>query len=388
MMFWVILGWLTLAVWLFLLLGRGGFWRARIRDDEGPALPQDRLPAIIAVIPARDEADMIASTLGSLLKQDYAGSFRIILIDDQSSDGTADIARKTAEECVAADQLTILSGAPLPPGWTGKLWAVSQGIAKASEGLDPPTFIWLSDADITYAPDTLTSLVARATAGGLVLTSLMAKLRCESLAERWLIPPFIFFFEMLYPFAWVNDPRAKTAGAAGGCMLVDRSALAKAGGIASIKDALIDDCALGARMKEQGPIWLGLTDRARSARPYPHFSDIARMVTRSAYAQLRYSPLLLAGTVLGMILVYLAPPLLAVLAIDEAAFPALLAWVIMSAMFVPILRFFGLSPLRAPALPVIALAYLAFTLNSAYQHRRGRGGMWKGRAQAIVREDA
>lgn len=382
------IGWLMLAIWTFLLFCRGFFWRAGVRDEPVLPLAGGPSPAVVAVIPARNEADMIASTLTTLLQQDYPGPFRIILVDDQSDDGTSERACATAEQLGKADRLTILSGAPLAAGWTGKLWAVQQGIAAASNDGTPPTYLWLSDADISYAPDTLSTLMGRAEKNGLVLTSLMAKLRCESLAERWLIPPFIFFFEMLYPFAWINDPKAKTAGAAGGSMLVKREALEQAGGIASIRGALIDDCALGARLKSIGPIWLGLSERARSTRPYPAFADIARMVSRSAYAQLRYSPLLLAGTVLGMVLVYLAPPLLAIFGPDDAAFPALISWAMMSAMFVPILRFYGLSPLRAPALPLIAATYLAFTLNSAYQHARGRGGMWKGRAQAITKEGA
>lgn len=380
------LAWLMFAVWMFLLLCRGHFWRAGVRDDDILPPPPGGWPAVTAVIPARDEADMIDATLTSLFAQDYKGSLQIIVVDDQSSDGTSDIARRAAAGAGATDRLLVLPGAPLPEGWTGKLWAVNQGIEKASRSDSPPTFIWLSDADITYAPDTLSSLVARAEAGNLVLTSLMARLRCDSLAERWLIPAFIFFFQMLYPFARVNDPRSRMAGAAGGCMLVRREALDKAGGIASIRAALIDDCALGARLKQHGAIWLGLTNRALSARPYPRFSDIARMVSRSAYAQLHYSPWLLAGTVIGLAFVYLGPPLLACVAHDDAAFPALLAWALMSSMFVPILRFYRLSPLRAPALPLIALAYLAFTLHSAYQHAAGRGGMWKGRAQALRRE--
>ena len=382
------LGWLMLAVWVVLLLFRGHFWRAHVRDDETLSAPSGGWPAVIAVIPARDEADMIGATLASLFAQDYQGSLQVIVVDDQSSDGTSKVARQAAAGAGAMHRLRVLTGAPLPEGWTGKLWAVNQGIEEASRSDCPPTYIWLSDADITYAPGTLSSLVARAEAGHLVLTSLMARLRCDSLAERWLVPAFIFFFQMLYPFAWVNDLRSRMAGAAGGCMLVRREALDKAGGIASIRAALIDDCALGARLKQQGPIWLGLTNRAVSNRPYPRFADIARMVSRSAYAQLHYSPLLLAGTVIGLAFVYLGPPLLACIAHDDAAFPALLAWLLMSVMFVPILRFYRLSPLRAPALPLIALAYLAFTLHSAYQHAVGRGGMWKGRAQALPREGA
>jgi hopene-associated glycosyltransferase HpnB len=227
-------------------------------------------------------------------------------------------------------------------------------------------------------------LAARAQAGGLVLTSLMVKLRCESLAEQASIPAFIFFFQMLYPFAWVNRPGSEVAAAAGGCMLVRADALAKAGGIESIRTALIDDCALAKALKAQGPIWVGLTERVRSIRPYPDFSDIRRMVARSAYAQLRYSPLLLAGTVAGMLLTYLAPPLLAVFASGAARAIGLVTWILMAIAFIPTLRFYRLPLYWSLALPAIACLYMLFTLDSAYQYVRGRGGSWKGRAQANV----
>jgi len=276
----------------------------------------------------------------------------------------------------------VLRGAPRPPGWTGKVWAMQQGIAHAAAMPDPPHYLLLTDADISYSPDALRHLVARARSGGLVLTSLMAKLNCASLAERALIPAFIFFFQMLYPFAWVGRTSKRTAAAAGGCMLVERRALEKAGGMAAIRDALIDDCALAAVLKAEGPIWLGLTERVVSLRPYPRVDDIRRMVSRSAYAQLRYSPLMLAGTVAGLALTFLAAPLLAIFAGYPSWGFGVAAWGLMTIAFQPTLRFYRLSPLWGPVLPLIAAAYLAFTVDSAYQHWRGRGGMWKGRAQA------
>ena len=300
-----------------------------------------------------------------------------------SSDGTADVARRSAAALNAGARLEIIDGAPLPRGWTGKLWAVKQGVAAAQSAAQPSDYILLSDADIVYAPDVLTALMARAVANKLVLTSLMVKLRCESLAERCLIPAFIFFFQMLYPFPWVNKPGGATAAAAGGCMLVRSDALKAAGGIDAIRNALIDDCSLAKLLKAQGPIWLGLTERVFSARPYPDFEDIRRMVSRSAYAQLRYSPLVLAGTVVGMALTYLAPPLLALFASGPARWLGLLAWGLMAVAFVPTLRLYGRSVLWGLALPAIALCYMLFTLDSALQFARGKGGLWKGRVQAL-----
>jgi len=374
---------MVLAIWLGLLFGRGGFWRAADRDDEVPAW-EGPWPAVTAVIPARDEADGIGATITSLLRQNYAGEFRVIMVDDESRDGTADVARQAAAALGEENRLTVLAGKALPAGWTGKLWAQHQGVARAQSAAPPPAYLLLTDADIVYTPDALTSLVARAQAGTYVLTSLMAKLRCESLAERMLVPAFIFFFQMLYPFAYASDPRRNTAAAAGGCMLVDSAALTKAGGMAAIRGALIDDCALAAALKKTGPIWIGLTERVRSIRAYPGFGDIRRMVARSAYAQLHYSPLLLAGTVVGLALTYLAPVALTLFADGWAQFAGLFVWLLMAFAFRPTLRFYRVSALWGPALPAIALVYMAYTVDSAYQHARGRGGMWKGRAQANI----
>jgi len=377
---------MVLAIWVYLLIARGGFWRARERDETflagtGP------WPAITAVIPARDEAECVGKTVASLLRQDYPGAFSVILVDDQSRDATAQVARDAAVAIGVPQRLTVLAGRALPAGWTGKLWAQHQGVEAALAVAPPPTYLLLTDADIVYAPDALKALVAQAQSGGYVLTSLMAKLRCESLAERIFIPAFIFFFQMLYPFAWANDPRRPTAAAAGGCMLVRGDALARAGGMAAIRSALIDDCALAKTLKAQGPIWLGLTQRVCSIRAYPALGDIRRMVSRSAYAQLRYSPLLLAGTVVGLAITYLAPVVLAIFASGMARLLGMSAWLLMVLAFQPTLRFYRLSPLWGVALPAIAAGYMAFTVDSAYQHARGRGGMWKGRAQANVQQN-
>jgi len=379
---------MVLAIWLYLLAARGRFWLAVERDDDGAGCGADggRWPAVAAVIPARDEAACVGDTIASLIRQTYPGAFHIVLVDDGSRDGTAPIARDAAAALGAADRLTVVTGRPLPAGWTGKLWAQAQGVELAETLPQPPDYLLFTDADIVYAPDVLTDLVARAEAGGLVLTSLMVKLRCQSFAERLLIPAFIFFFQMLYPFAWVNNPRRATAAAAGGCMLVRRATLREAGGMAAIRAALIDDCALAKTLKRHGPIWLGLTERVHSIRDYPKIGDIRRMVARSAYAQLHYSPLLLIGTVVGLTLTYLAPLALTFFADGLAQYFGLVVWLMMAFAMRPTLRLYGLSALWGLALPAIAAVYMAFTLDSAYQHARGRGGMWKGRAQANVSE--
>jgi hopene-associated glycosyltransferase HpnB len=382
-----ILASIVLAIWLYLIAARGGFWRAAALDDVGVAPQSDgtrQWPAVVAVIPARDEAETIGETVTSLLRQDYRGVFSVIVVDDQSRDATARIAREAAATLAAGERLTVLSGRALPPGWTGKLWAQQQGVECADRAPAPPDYLLLTDADIVYAPDALACLVLCAEDHGFVLTSLMAKLRCKSFAERMFVPAFIFFFQMLYPFAWAGDPRRTTAAAAGGCMLVRRDALRAAGGLASIRGALIDDCALAKILKAHGPISIALTDRVRSVRAYPSVGDIRRMVTRTAYAQLRYSPLLLAGAVLGLTLTYLAPVGLAIFATGVPQFVGIFVWILMALAFRPTLRFYRMSWLWAPALPAIAAAYMAFTVDSAYQHARGRSGMWKGRAQGNI----
>jgi hopene-associated glycosyltransferase HpnB len=380
-----LIAFVSLCIWVYLLCARGGFWHADQRDD----LPEDtarlvepaRWPAVAVVIPARNEAASIAQTVGHLCRQDYPGEFRIVVVDDQSDDGTAELARAAAVEAGASDRLTVVGGAPLPEGWTGKLWAVRQGIELAALPVSPD-WLLLTDADIAHSPDNLRHLVSRGVHDNLVLVSLMAKLRCDAGFERALIPAFVLFFQMLYPFRWVNQRGHPMAAAAGGCMLVRREALEAAGGIESIRDEIIDDCALGARMKLRGPVWLGLTERARSVRPYENLGEIRRMVARTAYAQLKYSPLLLLGTLVSLCLTFLAPPLMTIFSSGWPRFFGLLAWIGMSVSYLPMLRFYGRSGWWAPILPAIAALYSLFTLDSAVQHARGRGGMWKGRAQA------
>jgi hopene-associated glycosyltransferase HpnB len=296
---------LTLAIWLYLLFGRGFFWLAReaspLRYEVGE---RASWPSVVAVIPARNEAAVVGRAIASLLAQDYAGGFHIVLVDDHSTDGTAEAARQAAG--AQLDRVAIVAARPLPSGWTGKLWALSEGVRQVDE---PPALYLFTDADIAHHPSNLSELVAQLEGERRDLVSLMVKLRCESLAERFLIPPFVFFFAMLYPLAWSNDRRRATAAAAGGCILMRRSAYERIGGWESLKGELIDDCALARRVKRGGSIWLGLTQRTISLRAYPRVTDIWNMVARTAYTQLGYSPLLLGGTALGMAIPYFLPPL-------------------------------------------------------------------------------
>jgi hopene-associated glycosyltransferase HpnB len=383
---------MVLAIWLYLIAARGGFWRAAERDDARlpPQPTAMQCPPVSAVVPARDEAETVGKTIGSLLRQDYPGTFNVILVDDQSRDATSGVAREAAAALCASERLTVISGRPLPAGWTGKLWAQRQGVEFACSMPRAPDYLLFTDADIVFERGAVASLVARAGHEHLVLNSLMVKLRCKSSAERMFVPAFVFFFQMLYPFAWANDPRRETAAAAGGCMLVRRETLQAAGGLAAIRGALIDDCALAKLLKPQGSIAIALTERARSVRAYPSVHDIRSMVSRTAYAQLGYSPLVLAATILGLALTYIAPIALALLGAGFAQFAGIFAWALMAGAFRPILRFYGMSALTswlwAAALPAIAAMYMAFTMDSAYQHARGRGGMWKGRAHGNVSE--
>jgi len=359
---------LSLAIWAYLLGWHGSFWRS------GPELRPDRPLAaldVAVVVPARDEAPVIARSLASLLAQDYAGALRVVLVDDGSGDGTGDIARRFADP-----RLTVLDGRPRPAGWSGKLWAVAQGVAEAGEA----EFVLLTDADIEHDPRHVATLVAQAERQGLDLVSEMVALNCESWAERALVPAFVFFFQLLYPFAWVNDPLRATAAAAGGTILLRRRALARIGGIEAVRGALIDDVALAACVKRGGRVWLGHSGLARSIRPYPAMTDIWRMVARTAYVQLRRSPVLLALCILGMALTWLVPPGLALFGSGAARWLGLAAWAGAAGSYLPTLRRFGRSPLWAPFLPVVAVFYMAATIGSALDHARGRGVVWKSRA--------
>ena len=367
---------LVLAAWGALMALRGDFWRADQRLVEGEFQP-DRWPTIAVVVPARNEADVIEAALSSITAQQYEGDIRVFLVDDRSDDDTGQLARRI-------EGVTVVSGSDAPPGWTGKLWAVSQGLAAAEAVGVPAEYVWLTDADIEHHPGELASLVAGSEHTGLDLNSLMVRLRIERLWDVLLIPAFVFFFQKLYPFPWVNDPARKTAAAAGGSMLVRKSALARIGGIEAISGELIDDCALAQRIKSSGGrIRLALATETRSIRAYGTLGETWRMVARTAFHQLNYSVIALLGTVIGMVFLYLSPPVLVVWALvvgeSPAAVAAAAAWFAMGWAFAPTIYRCGLSPWYGFTLPVAGLLYTLMTLDSARRHWLGKGGAWKGR---------
>lgn len=379
---------LAAAGWIYLLVFRGGFWRAEPVIERAARPGADGAHAsVVAVMPARDEADAVGLSIDSLFAQDYRGDLRVVLVDDGSRDGTAAVARQAAEAAGAGGRFEIVTAKPLPAGWTGKLWAVAQGVERADAY--KPEYLWITDADIAHDWRELAALTALAQDGPRDLVSVMVLLRAESFWEKLLIPAFVFFFQMLFPFPWVNEPGRSQAAAAGGSMLVRRGALARAGGISAIKGEVIDDCALARRIKRHGAIWLGLTERTRSLRAYEGFGPIFDMVARSAYAQLGYSPLLLAATVAALVIGFLAP-VAGVVALFVAeywtALPAaalgFLGLVLMRFAYAPTLRLYGLNETMGWALPLAALLYCAMTVASAWRHWRGRGSGWKGRTYA------
>ncbi|MEU7165969.1 glycosyltransferase [Streptomyces morookaense] len=377
------LTWITvvsLAAWLWLLLAQGFFWRTDVRLPR--RTPPAQWPSVAVVVPARDEAEVLPSSLPSLLAQDYPGRAEIFLVDDGSTDGTGELARALADAHGGLPLTVDAPGEP-GPGWTGKLWAVRHGMALARARTDTE-FLLLTDADIAHAPDSLRELVAAAVSGGLDMVSQMARLRVATFWERLVVPAFVYFFAQLYPFRRVNRPGARTAAAAGGCVLLRREAAERAGVPDSIRQAVIDDVALSrAVQRSGGRIWLGLADRVDSVRPYPRLAQLWRMVSRSAYAQLLHSPLLLAGTVAGLAVVYLVPPVAVVAGAVTGDVVALAAgagaWAVMTGTYLPMLRYYGQPLWLAPLLPFTALLYLLMTVDSAVQHHRGRGAAWKGR---------
>lgn len=377
----VIAGIITLLIWTWLLLGQGGFWRVR----SFLALPRssDLTASIAVIIPARDEADVVGRCISSLLQQTYRGPVHIFLVDDGSNDGTAQAARQAAEQSGKASALTVIQGTPLPAGWSGKLWAVQQGVQRATE-LNPQFFL-LTDADIEHAPESVSTLTAIAGSGGYDLASYMVKLHCGTLAERLLIPAFVFFFFKIYPASWTASPRRKTAGAAGGCILIRPQALEHAGGIEAVRGEIIDDCALAKAVKQSGGrVWLGVTELARSIRPYGSFTGIGKMISRSAFSQLHHSAFILLLAVAGLIATYLLPP---VLLFTGHPLPIVLgaaAWLLMTIAYMPMVRFYQLNPLWTLFLPAVALFYMGATLHSAFKYWLGRGGEWKGRVQDPV----
>ncbi len=372
----------SLAAWGFLLLGQGFFWRTdqRLPPREAPS----PWPSVAVVVPARDEAGMLPVSLPSLLAQDYPGRAEIFLVDDSSTDGTGALARELADR-FGGLPLTVVSPPEPAPGWTGKLWALRHGIELARE--DGPDYLLLTDADIAHEPDSLRELVAAARTNGLDLVSQMARLRVTTAWERLIVPAFVYFFAQLYPFRRVNKPGARTAAAAGGCVLLRTETAERARIPDSIRQAVIDDVSLARAVRAAGGrIWLGLAERVDSVRPYPALGDLWRMVARSAYAQLLHNPLLLIGTVAGLAVVYLAPPAGVYAGLSGGDTPAGLlggaAWAVMAGTYVPVLRYYRQSLWLAPLLPFTALLYLLMTVDSAFRHYRGRGAAWKGRTYA------
>jgi hopene-associated glycosyltransferase HpnB len=373
----IVLAALPVVIWLYLLLARGGFWRAAsVCAVPGEPTAQRR---VTAIIPARNEVAVIAAAIRSLARQQFPGELQIVVVDDGSTDGTAAAAVTSAQACGACGRVQVLRGAPLPQGWTGKLWAQAQGVT-AAQALRPD-YLLFTDADIEHGTGVVASLVASAEAAGLDLVSNMVRLSVASAAERLLIPAFVFFFFMLYPPRWVASPGQRLAAAAGGCILIRPQILARVGGVAAIRASIIDDCALARAVKGcGGRISLALTRDSRSLRVYQSYREIGAMISRTAFAQLRHSYLLLAATLAGLLLTYLLAPALLLGGAPYAWF-GLAALGLMTLCYLPMVRFYGLSPLWAVCLPVIAAFYMGAVIHSAAQFARGRGGLWKGRSQ-------
>jgi hopene-associated glycosyltransferase HpnB len=361
---------LALAIWIYILAARRAEWSSAHR------LELKALPQVVAIVPARNEERTIAAAVSSLSRQTYRGNFHIVVVDDASDDATAAQAQTAAPPA----RLTVVPAAPLPAGWSGKLWAMAEGVRAAARF--QPEYLLFTDADIVHPPDSLEGLVARAQDGGYSLVSYMATLQCASLAERALVPAFVFFFFLLYPPRWIRHPRRKTSGAAGGCILLRSDALDQIGGFATIRGAWIDDCALAAAVKGHGgTVWLGLNRDTRSIRDYRTFAEVGRMISRTAFTQLRYSPLLLLGTLAALIVTFFTAPALALAAPQPARGLGALAWLLMSIAYLPAVRYYRLSPLWTPFLPLVAAFYAGCTVHSAIAHWRGRGGFWKGRVR-------
>lgn len=375
--------WGSAVVWVGLALARGRFWDATADRLRAPGTA-DPTPDVHVVVPARNEADVIGRTVRSLIRQEYRGHVGITVIDDRSDDETGAVARAVIAEHGAADRAVVVQGRARPDGWTGKVWALAEGVAAGRARSGSPVYWWFSDADVEHDADTLARLVATARAERRELVSQMVALHCASPWERLLIPAFVFFFRMLYPFAWVNDDARATAGAAGGCLLLSDDALARIGGVERIKGELIDDCALASAVKGAGGgLWLGLATTSRSVRPYASLETIWSMIARTAYTQLDYSPVMLVGTVAGMIVLCVVPPVAVVGGTLtrrwDVAIAGAVAWGLMALLYAPTLKLYRVRRIVAVALPFAGALYTAMTVDSARRHARGRGGSWKGR---------
>jgi hopene-associated glycosyltransferase HpnB len=378
----VILAGISLAIWTGLTFFRAAFWQVRASDGDAVGQePLSRWPRVVAVVPARNEAETIERCVESLVRQDYAGELQLMVVDDHSEDGTGALASIAAQSAGKVARATILQAEDVQAGWTGKLWALHRGISNAAPS--QPEYYWFTDADIVHSPDTLRRLVAKAESQRLDLASLMVLLQAKTIPEKLLIPAFLYFFLLLYPPKWIADRNARTAGAAGGCILLRREILERIGGISAIRAEVIDDCALaGAVKRSGGSIWMGLTENSVSLRSYTTFGEIRDLIARTAFTQLRYSSLLLVGTIAGMLLTYVAPVIFSFHTQPLIWRMSLAAWALMTLTYLPTVRFYRLSPLWAPLLPLAAIFYSYATCFSAVRYRMGRGGQWKGRAQA------
>jgi hopene-associated glycosyltransferase HpnB len=374
-----IAGLVSLLIWAYLLLARGAFWQ--VRRWTAPESVSNKIQGLVAVIiPARNEAAVVGESILSLLNQSCRESLHIFLVNDGSTDSTAQIAHQTAALAGKAAALTVIEGQPLPPGWSGKVWAMHQGVERARK-LNPQFFLF-TDADIVHQPESISTLASLADAGHYDLASYMVKLHCETLAEKFLVPAFVFFFFKLYPPSWIADRRRRTAGAAGGCILIRPEAMDQFGGLAAIGAEIIDDCALARQVKRSGgSLWLGLANSARSIRPYRSLGEIGHMISRTAFNQLNHSAMMLFLSLLGLAFTYLLPPLLLFSPSSPARALGAAAWFTMMLSYLPIVRFYGLNPLWIMALPLVALFYMGATLHSAFKFWAGRGGEWKGRTQ-------
>lgn len=386
MIFWL-LSLTSFTIWVYLIFFRGYFWLNRVSENACFLKKEISFwPPIVAIIPARNEEKTLPLSLPSLFEQDYQGSLSIIIVDDESEDRTFSVAQNISRNFKR--HLTIVRGKTLPTtNWTGKVWALYQGVAECEKLQLPCQYYFFTDADIVYGKQSLANLVYTAQINKSLLTSFMVKLHCRSFAEKLLIPAFVFFFNMIFPFPWVNRKDSKTAAAAGGCLLVDRNALRKAGGLLSIQSALIDDCTLAKNLKRHGPIWLGFAKTAESIRQYTNLNDIRVMVSRTAFEQLNNSYILLLGTICGMVLTFLLPPILTFTAPYPSNLLGSFSFIAMTISFIPTLRDYKCSPIWSLTLPLIATSYIVFTIDSALQNFQGQGGYWKGRVQAIKTND-
>ncbi|HEY6250198.1 MAG TPA: glycosyltransferase, partial [Candidatus Angelobacter sp.] len=357
----VIAGAASLLAWLYLLLWHGEFWRASRHLPRSLRGTRSR-GRVAVIVPARNEAEFIGQSITSLLNQGGSNTIHIFLVDDDSSDGTAEIALQAAAQAGKSTSLTVLRGLPIEPGWTGKLWAMQQGIERAREFA--PDFFLLTDADILHTPDNVATLEAVAESRPCDLVSFMVRLQCSTAAEKFLIPAFVFFFFKLYPPAWISEGRRKTAGAAGGSILVRPQALQAAGGIQAIRSEIIDDCALARKVKDNGGrLWLGMTEGTVSLRSYGTFAEVGKMISRTAFNQLNHSVLLLVAAIIGLTAMYLLPP---ILLLTHHPLPLALgatAWLLMAMAYLPMVRFYRLNPLWSLTLPLTATFYMGATLH-------------------------